>query len=371
MWIISKFLFQVATFTIGFTLLTHYKRYRTLSDSRLIATKSVSPIPTPNFMFFNPIQSIDQIVLSSGTLSRRHSLPNLGTAHLKDISISISRKRSSLPPLPTQPVLRPTRLPSISDPPISAWRLSFTSENRGKLLRKLSTSRPEPTKLGTFLPGVPPPFEVDGRPTRHWLHSQGLRSSSQALTISDPNDSLTPDALERDRTPTQEFGGVDGSGDDGTAVSVQHLHEMRISQRLASHGGGLQSSSESPDVGWENRYVRDGEGGSGGGDGGGGGMELAVREERNVHMRYTSESVALSERIRELPLVWGKVVGEEGSGGSSFYPEGGNSIQASPEGSRFDLLAGLRRERKGLDEIVGPDGTFFTYSAYFLFYFWL
>ncbi len=58
--------------------------------------------------------------------------------------------------------------------------------------------------------------------------------------------------------------------------------------------------------------------------------------------------------------MWGKVV-DEGSGSSSFYPEGGNSIQASPEGSRFNLLAVSVQERRGLDEVLGVDGMYFTY----------
>jgi hypothetical protein len=255
---------------------------------------------------------------SSRTLSRRHSSPALWDqdfGHPRPLVYVPSRKRSSLPPVPHAPTIEPKRLPSIAEPIRSSWRLSFSAENRGDHLRKLSQ--------GNGIPLLLTPEQISPQPVRRWLHSQGLRSASQVIASSDDNSNLESLASHSQTCfATQEFGSVDGPEDGATII---HLHEMGISQRLASRG--LQSSSSSPQLsswGSHQRGVSSISGIT---------QAQAIRNERARYMQNTSDSIPLSERI---PQTWGAVIQD---GTSSFYPSVGNSIQPSPESSQFNLIS--------------------------------
>lgn len=109
----------------------------------------------------------------------------------------------------------------------SLWRLSFSSEHRREGLRKLSQGS-----------GIPVTAEA-----------------APAASIDTPDSTLlsldqkTDNALGVAESHLQnccgsmDFGGVDGGTDEAT---TPHLHEMKISQRLAS--SRLQSSTSSPQL---------------------------------------------------------------------------------------------------------------------------
>jgi hypothetical protein len=251
-----------------------------------------------------------------------------------------SRKRSSLPLVPHAPTIEPKRLPSIAEPIRSSWRLSFSAENRGDHLRKLSQGNGIPLLLTPEQVGISP------QPVRRWLHSQGLRSMSQVIASSDDNPNLESLASHSQTcSATQEFGSVDGPEDGATII---HLHEMGISQRLASRG--LQSSSSSPQLSSWGSHQR------GVSSISGIAQAQAIRSERARYMQNTSDSIALSERI---PQTWGAVIQD---GTSSFYPSVGNSLQASPESSQFNLVS-LLRDSKGDEKVVKQKGEPFFLSA--------
>jgi hypothetical protein len=176
------------------------------------------------------------------TLQRRHSsaelcrLRNLGSA-FPEFAL---QSPCSACPVPPAPVLKPQKLPSIVDSASrrTSWRLSFASDRRSSQLRALSqehkilemsTDGPE-TKINSF----------------KWLWGQGMRTSSQAMI--DPSDNSNDIEESASHTilcnASKDFGGVDGSTEIHSPPI--HLHEMRISQRLASTG--LHSHSSSPQL---------------------------------------------------------------------------------------------------------------------------
>jgi hypothetical protein len=276
---------------------------------------------------------------SRGTLSRRHSSPVLGNQDFgqpRPLVYVPSRKRSSLPPIPHAPTIEPKRLPSIAEPIRSSWRLSFSTENRGDHLRKLSQGNGIPLLLTPEQVGISP------QPVRGWLHSQGLRSASRVIASSDDNSNLESLASHSQTcSVTREFGGVDGPED---GASIIHLHEMGISQRLASRG--LQFSSSSPQLsswGSHQRGVSSISGVT---------QAQAIRNERARYMQNTSDSMSLSEQV---PQTWGEIIQD---GTSSFYPSVGNSIQPSPESSQFNLVS-LLRDSKGDEYVVEQKGESF------------
>jgi hypothetical protein len=270
---------------------------------------------------FSGSQLIDSsitMVNSSSARSRRHSSPDsppLGT----EIPFYFPRKRSSTPPIPAAPQLKPQRLPSITDPVRSSWRLSFAESNRGEQLRKLSEGKNIPLSLNLeSLVEGPPPMS-------RWLLSQGLRSPSQAISS---EDTTNMESLPTLNAENQDFGGVDGGKD---SLTTLHLHEMGISERLASRG--LQSSASSPQLstvgsrthfrGLSNPSVN----------------SRATNRSRSRYMRNTSDSIPLSQSI---PNSWGTVLPDDKpfqDGASSFYPSAANSIQPSPQSSRFNLFS--------------------------------
>lgn len=120
-------------------------------------------------------------------------------------------------------------------------------------------------------------------------------------------------------TLTHDVGGVDG-GIEANAATL-HLHEMGISERLAPRG--LQSSTSSPQLsswGSHNRGVSSISNES-----------RVIRAERARYLQKSSDSAPLSERI---PQSWGKVLQD---GTSSYYPSAGNSMQPTPQSSRYHL----------------------------------
>ena len=283
-------------------------------------------------------------VTSRSTISRRHSSPILAEFEITPASdmqvYRPVRKRSSIPPIPPAPVLRPKRLSSIVDPAKSSWRLSFSADKRADHLRKLSQGAAIPITLFTELqPGVALP------PINRWMHGQGLRSTSQAITSTEDSIILEPTASHSQTcSASQDFGGVDGVEDGSAAL---HLHEMGISQRLASRG--IHSSCSSPQLSsWGSRSHQRGMSSISG-------ASRVTDNGRARYLRNTSDSVPLSQRI---PPTWGKVL--EGTkvledGTSSFYPSARNSIQPSPQSSRLNLLS-LMVESKDKVDIIGSTG---------------
>ena len=262
---------------------------------------------------------------SSVTLSRRHSSPVLHTPDNAETEPRIyipSRKRSSLPPMPLSPLLEPIRLPSITELARSSWRLSFASGQRGEHLRKLSQGHDVPVTLSVDKWGG------SAQPVRY-LHDKGLRASSQVVQTSEDNtnlESLAPHS--HTCSESHDFGGVDGVGD-GSAI--MHLHEMGISQRLASRG----QSSSSPQLsiwGFHERGVSSNAN-----------VSIIIPTERARYMRKTSDSLPLSERI---PQSWGQVIHDNTS---SVYLSASNSLQPSRESSRFNLSSFLQGSRHKLD----------------------
>ncbi|KAH8685593.1 hypothetical protein BGZ60DRAFT_522880 [Tricladium varicosporioides] len=255
----------------------------------------------------------------SGTIVRRHSSPFLKQANVDRLGLQVYqpiRKRSFDIPMPLSSVPRPSRLSSRTELRKSSWRLSFASSKRGEVLRKLSqehktTMPPNPEQSSTSTPSL-----------KRWLYAQGLRSPSKVIQGSE--ESMNLDVLashEHTCTPSQDFGGVDGGAEQDS--SSIHLHKMGISQRLASKA--LQASSSSPQLSSWSSHQR---GASSISD-----ISRVIRSERARYLRYTSDSVPLSERI---PQSWGKILSD---GTSSFYPSTMNSMQPSPESSRFNLVS--------------------------------
>ncbi|TVY64187.1 hypothetical protein LSUE1_G009805 [Lachnellula suecica] len=286
-----------------------------------------------------PNESSVTLVNSSSTISRRHSSPILNDWDSPVSNPPVyapGRKRSSLPPIPPQPTIEAQRCPSIPEPSItelsrSSWRLSFTANNRGEVLRKLSQEHTEPLPVTMEHFGVSPLL-----PTRNWLHNQGLRSTSQVLTSSE-DDSTTGTPIAHAELCTinhdQDFGGVDG-GAEANAATL-HLHEMGIPSRLASRG--LQSSTSSPQLSSWGSHDR--------GASSSGAESRIFRTERARLIQRSSDSAPLSARI---PQSWGTVLQD---GTSSYYPSAGNSMEPSPQSSRFNLASLLSVSRSKVDVV--------------------
>ncbi|KAI6709317.1 hypothetical protein JHW43_008162 [Diplocarpon mali] len=259
-------------------------------------------------------------VNTTTSISRRYSSPVLSDRSVegKEPLVYLPvRKRSSLPQVPAAPIIRAQRLPSLADPTISAWRLSFSADKRGEHLRKLSQEHSYPITL------KPEPLRSLSPPADRWLHSQGLRSPSQAIVEPAGEDTVAVSASRTDQAPTdQDFGGVDGIKETSTAV---HLHDMHISKQLSSKG--LPSSASSPQSSSRESYQLGASSTSN--------IPQVATTERARDLRSTSDSAHLSERI---PDTWGAVIEHRSS---SIYPSAGNSVHHSRESSFFSLLSFL------------------------------
>ena len=275
------------------------------------------------------------MVNSSATRSRRHSSPAASSPEFAIPEPNVcrpTRKRSSLPQLSKAPALQPQRLPSIVEPDKSSWRLSFSADNRGEHLRKLSQGANIPVlQSSETLAGHP-------QPMRKWLHNQGLRSSSHVTTTLDEAANLECSASHLQTcAASQDFGGVDGVGD----TNALHLYEMGISQRLASKG--LQSSCSSPQLSsiGSRTHQR--------GVSSISAISRGTHKSRGRYLQNTTESLPLSERI---PQTWGNVLENSNTihdGTSSFYPSANSSIQPSPQSSRFNLFTLLSSHKSKTD----------------------
>lgn len=272
-----------------------------------------------------PLTSSETLVESSGTLSRRHSSPVLHTTDIAEAESRVyipSRKRSSLPLMTQLPLLEPIRLPSITEPAKSSWRLSFASGQRGEHLRKLSQGHAVPVTLSVEKLGD------TAQPIRY-LYGKGLRTSSQVVVATEYNSNLESLASNSHTcSESHDFGGIDGVGD---GPATMHLHEMGISQRLASR---VQSTT-SPQLSSWGSHER--------GVSSNGGASIIMRAERARYMRKTSDSVPLSERI---PQSWGQIIHDNAS---SVYLSASDSPQLSRESSRFNLSSFLQGCRNKVD----------------------
>jgi hypothetical protein len=196
-----------------------------------------------------PLQSLEPC----STLSRRHSLGALGSPGSLKITLHKNPRYSETSNLsvPPAPILQPQRLPSIVDPATrrTSWRLSFASDQRACQLRSLSYQGG-----GTPCEPAQEPQNQNLGPLR-WFRSQGLHMSSLVNTKpSDHTGELESPPRPATRSSTGDYGGVDGNSEDGNPElrTSLHLHEMGISQRLASKG--LQSSSSLPQLSsWSSR----------------------------------------------------------------------------------------------------------------------
>lgn len=287
------------------------------------------------------------MVNSSATRSRRYSSPAASSPTFEIPEPNVyrpTRKRSSLPQLPKAPTIQPQRLPSIVEPVKSSWRLSFSADNRGEHLRKLSQ--------GTNIPALLSPEKMVASPQsmRKWLHSQGLRSSSQAMANSDDASTLDCAASHsRTCTASQDFGGVDGGGDFSNAL---HLHEMGIPQRLVSKG--LHSSCSSPQLSTVGSRTHQR------GMSSISAISRVTHKSRGRHLQNTTDSVPLSERI---PQAWGSVLENDDTiqdGTSSFYPSTANSIQPSPKSSRFNLFSLMAGSKSRADLTLSKSKSTFS-----------
>ncbi|KAK0116892.1 hypothetical protein ONS96_012738 [Cadophora gregata f. sp. sojae] len=259
------------------------------------------------------------MVNSTASISRRHSSPILSewdpSGHHDEPLVYIpSRKQSSIAQMPPAPIILAQRLPSLTDPVTSPWRLSFSTDNRGQHLRKLSQGHTVPATIDKESLGAA------SLPSTRWLHSQGLRSPSRSLgDLKDPSTEKLS-APEDGIQANQDFGDVDGVKD---ASAVIHLHDMQISRRLASKG--LQSSASSPQLSSWGSHQR--------GISNISNASQHVINERALYLRSTSDSAPLSERI---PQSWGAVVEHRTS---SIYPSAATSMHHSRESSFLDIFS--------------------------------
>lgn len=229
------------------------------------------------------------------------------------------RRDSTTMTVPRAPILQPLRLPSLAETSKSSWRLSFSIQNRGEHLRKLSQGG-----LARPLTDVSTP-PTDPQSLSKWLYSQGLRSPSRAIASSEDSTALGSLALDMEMcSASQDLGGVDGGKD---PTQTAHLHEMRISQRLASSGDQDSSSSPRLSRSGSNSHQH--------------GLSSTSSDSRGTYNSRLKNFCNISDSLPMLGCIPnpGGHVPEDGS--SSFYPSGGNSIQASPRSSRIDLLSSL------------------------------
>jgi hypothetical protein len=259
-------------------------------DAKSIPSNVIRPLsstPQPN-----PHVSIPHSI-ASPTISRRHSFSGV-IRHEGSTSDDnqLSLLDSSVLEMPPAPVLKPQKLPSIAESAArrTSWRLSFSSDRRASRLRALSQD---------YSSSVDHSVEIQPSVSKDlkWLRSQGLRMPSQALTDdSEPIYNLktlgSHTVLCVDHI---NFGGVDGNSEPPFAPIP--LHQMRISQRLASRG--LFNHSSSPELSsiGSAGYQQDNSSGSTG--------FRQANAQRSRYFRNSSSSAFTEGRV---PSCWGKVL---------------------------------------------------------------
>ncbi|RDL37763.1 uncharacterized protein BP5553_05196 [Venustampulla echinocandica] len=214
------------------------------------------------------------------------------------------RELSDIPPIPPAPILQPKRLPSITEPPKSSWRLSFASSNRGEILRKLSLVYDMKDDVDLE--------QSDGDPPAvgTWLYSQRPRSPSIPSLSSGGKTNSGPLAYHSQTcSDGHDFGGS-GDGVEHNPATI-HLHEMDISRRLASSGPGASTSSPHLSS-WSSHHRPDSN-------------ILNTSQAERVRHPANSDSASLAEEIAQL---WDQIV-EDGL--SYFHPPAVNRAQPDVE----------------------------------------
>ncbi|KFZ08936.1 hypothetical protein V502_09040 [Pseudogymnoascus sp. VKM F-4520 (FW-2644)] len=199
------------------------------------------------------------------------------TAHRSDPAIEE-------PEIPLPPVLNPKNMPNIDDTSIgrTSWRLSFTSPHRSSCLRALSLSNPKDQSIsGANLTVPTSDSQLSPGKKKKWLSSQGRRPL-EAQHPSTASDELTS--------------GIIGPQVPEKAPAIP-LHEMQISQRLASAGTFIppQQTYE-----YKDRPL-DGELAS---------LEESFREINTRRSRYFRNISGSGFSESKVPRAWGQVLGD-------------------------------------------------------------
>ena len=188
------------------------------------------------------------------------------------------------PEVPLPPLLNPKNMPNTDDTSIgrTSWRLSFTSPHRSSL-RALSLSNPQDQSTSSANLTVPTSdSQLSPSRKKKWLSSQGRRPL-EAQHPGMASDELTLGIIGAPQVPEK-------------APAIP-LHEMQISQRLASAGTYIppQQTSE-----YKDRPL-DGELAS---------LEEGFREINTRRSRYFRNISGSGFSESKVPRAWGQVLGD-------------------------------------------------------------
>ncbi|OBT61458.1 hypothetical protein VE03_08970 [Pseudogymnoascus sp. 23342-1-I1] len=187
------------------------------------------------------------------------------------------------PEIPFPPVLNPKNMPNIDDTSSgrTSWRLSFTSPQRSRCLRALSLSNPEDQDISSASLTVPTsePLPSPGK-KKKWLSSEDRR----------------PLEIQHLSTTSGELTSGNGPQIPEMASAVP-LHEMQISQRLASTGTYVppQQSAEYRDRTHDDEPVSPEEG---------------FREINTRRSRYFRNISGSGFSESKVPRAWGRVLSD-------------------------------------------------------------
>ncbi|KAK6604923.1 hypothetical protein H4I96_05505 [Botrytis cinerea] len=218
--------------------------------------------------------------------------------------------------IPSTPLIEAQILPNLTTlnpSTASSWRLSYTSHknNRGAHLRRLSQQFDAPIQSATDV------ANVGTQTLPRWLKTQGLQLPSQGITASEVSTAQKEPSFMR---PPRSDTGFE-------LLLVTTTGQLEKHHREAS---GISTATHS-----RARYMRN------------------PSETISIP---SCPSIALSELV---PPNWGKIPND---GTSSFYPTVPNSIQPSPECSRFELSSFMSMNRsiptmvepQVIDEMISP-----------------
>jgi hypothetical protein len=249
------------------------------------------------------------------SIKQRHSLAVLDKVEtlVEMIPEWAVRRRSSVCPIPSTPMLEPQSLPSTVDPATrqTSWRLSFTADQRSTQLRALSqehrTSPPNADSVSLSTSAGPLRW-FQGQVSRHFA-ATNLSAHPSVLEKPVSQATLHPDP--------DDYEGVDGNAE--LLIAPVSLYDMQISQRLASRG--LHSHSSSPQLSsWGSQFHYRG-------------LSLASsvsNQNQNTTHHHTTSSSGVTDSKNSTNL--GDILRD---GVSSLYPSAGNSIRLTSESSRF------------------------------------